>query len=192
MQGQEVVSQNKLATKRAVAQSAIFVPVPEADAAVGSWRAVHDPKARAGVPAHITLVVPWLPPQEIDEGHFHQVDSLLADQPAFDYSLDKVRWFGDRVLWLAPTPAEPFKKLTCLLATYFGTPPWEGEFSEVVPHVTVGLAGYGLGSTLADAARDISAKLPIACRAREIDVMCGDGTRWSVVHKAQLAEKPPG
>lgn len=190
MRGQDVVSRQSLVDKRLVAQSAIFVPVPEADAAIGSWRAVHDPKARSGVPAHITLVVPWLPPAEINNEHFHEVDSLLASQPAFDYSLDRVRWFGDRVLWLAPTPSEPFKRLTWLLATHFGTPPWQGEFPDVVPHLTVGLAGYALGSTLTEAATDIAEKLPIACRAREVDVMCGDGFKWSVVHRAQLKEGP--
>jgi 2'-5' RNA ligase len=190
MRGQELVSRPKLGDKKVVAQSAIFIPVPEADAVIGSWRAVHDPKARSGVPAHITLVVPWLPPREINEAHFNEVDSLLAGQPAFDYCLEKVQWFGDRVLWLAPSPAEPFKRLTWLLATHFGTPPWQGEFPDVVPHLTVGLAGCALGSTLADAAADIAEKLPISCRAREVDVMCGDGSRWSVVHRTQLADEP--
>jgi 2'-5' RNA ligase len=190
VRGQDLVGHQKLAAKKLVPQSAIFVPVPEADAAIGTWRAVHDPRARSGVPAHITLVVPWLPPAEINERHFDEVDALLSRQRAFDYSLDKVQWFGDRVLWLAPTPAEPFKRLTWLLAAHFGTPPWQGEFPEVVPHLTVGIAGYAVDSTLAEAAEDIAPRLPLVCRAREIDVMCGDGLRWSVVHKTQLHDEP--
>jgi len=156
---------------------------------VGGWRALHDPKARTGVPAHITLVVPWLDPEKINEERLRELDLLLSAQAAFDYTLEKVCWFGERVLWLAPTPAEPFKALTSLLAAHFGTPPWGGEFTEVVPHLTVGLAGSAPGSTLSEAAVDLSHKLPLACRAREVDVMCGDGANWGVVHKTLLREE---
>jgi len=167
-------------------QSAVLVPVPEAEAIVGDWRAVHDPRARTGVPAHITLIVPWVPPEQLKQEHLEELDELLADQEPFDYVLDRVCWFGERVLWLAPTPAEPFKQLTMALAARFDTPPWQGEFSEVVPHLTVGLAGYGEAHTLAEAAEDLSAKLPLRCRARKVDVMSGDGTHWKVVHRVVL------
>ncbi|MGH9106449.1 MAG: 2'-5' RNA ligase family protein [Acidimicrobiales bacterium] len=170
----------------ACAQSAILVPVPEADVLVGKWRAVHDPKALTGVPAHITLVVPWLAPPQIKPEHLDALDQLLADQVSFAYLLDRVSWFGDRVLWLAPSPAEPFKRLTSLLASRFGTPPWQGEFKEVVPHLTVGLAGWAPAGGLPDAAADLSRKLPLRCQAREVDVMCGDGSHWEVLHRALL------
>ena len=167
-------------------QSAVLVPVPEAEHLVGDWRAVHDPRARTGVPAHITLVVPWLPPGAINEEHLGQLDAILAGHEAFDYLLDQVKWFGERVLWLAPTPSSPFKDLTASLASHFDTPPWQGEFPEVVPHLTVGLAGYSLGSTLAEAADDLAAKLPLRCRASEVVVMCGDGASWKVIHRVGL------
>jgi 2'-5' RNA ligase len=167
-------------------QSAVLVPVPEAEALVGEWRAVYDPKARTGVPAHITLVVPWVPPEQIKPEHLEELDELLATQEPFDYSLDRVCWFGKRVLWLAPAPAEPFKRLTSVLATRFDTPPWQGEFPEVVPHLTVGLADYDPGNALSEAAEDLAAKLPVKCRARDVEVMCGDGAQWEVVHRSVL------
>lgn len=192
--GHEPMGQ-QLVANRDVVKSAVFVPVPEAEALVGAWRALHDPKARTGVPAHITLVVPWLPPEKIDDRSLEELDFLLAAQPAFDYSLEKVCWFGERVLWLAPAPAEPFKQLTSILANHFGTPPWGGEFTEVVPHLTVGLAApegspFAIRGGLAAAAADLSAKLPIACRALEVDVMSGDGQRWGVVHRTLLSDVP--
>lgn len=169
--------------------SAILVPVPEAEELVGDWRAVHDPRARTGVPAHITLIYPWVPPEQIKPEHLEEMDELLAGQLPFDYTLDKVSWFGDRVLWLAPTPAKPFQNLTAILANHFGTPPWEGKFDEVVPHLTVGLSGYASSSTLSEAADDLAVKLPLACHAAEIDVMCGDGVRWHVAHRMRLVNK---
>jgi len=166
----------------------VLVPVPEAEAIVGEWRAVHDPRARTGVPAHITLVVPWVPPEHINHDYLAQLDSLLADQEPFDYVLDQVCWFGERVLWLAPSPAEPFKLMTMRLAAHFGTPPWQGEFPDVVPHLTVGLADDAIGDGLREAAADVSSKLPLACRAQEIDVMCGgDGGFWNVRHRFSLS-----
>jgi len=168
------------------AQSALLVPVPEAEAAVGALRSVHDPKACAGVPAHITLVFPWVPPEQIKPEHLDELDEILGAQASFEYVLESVRWFGERVLWLAPVPGAPFKRLTGVLAGHFGTPPWAGKFAEIVPHLTVGLAGYAQGQTLSEAADDLAGKLPLACRARRVDVMCGDGAHWEVVHSAAL------
>lgn len=166
--------------------SALFVPVPEAEPVVAEWRAVHDPKARTGVPAHITLVVPWLVPDSFGPAELEDLDHLVAARPAFEYLLDKVCWFGDRVLWLAPNPAEPFRQLTEALADHFGTPAWEGKFDEIVPHLTVGLSNYALGLHLGEAADHISGQLPIACEAREVIVMCGDGLHWRARHRSPL------
>jgi 2'-5' RNA ligase len=160
--------------------------VPEAEALVGAWRAAHDPTARAGVPAHITLVVPWVPPEQIKQDHFEELEELLGHQKPFDYSLAAVRWFGRRVLWLAPSPAAPFKHLTMLLAEHFETPPWQGEFPEVIPHLTVGLAGQARDSSLSEAAEDLASKLPLRCRAGQVDVMVGDGADWTVVYQVMF------
>jgi 2'-5' RNA ligase len=167
-------------------QSALFVPVPEAESVVGDWRSVHDPKARTGVPAHVTLIAPWFPPEQIKPQHLEELDEIAARHPAFDFALDRVAWFGDRVLWLAPNPDEPFRALTEELATHFGTPPWGGKFAEVVPHLTVGLSDYALGAPLEAAGEELQKKLPIACRARQVLVMCGDGVSWEVVHRSAL------
>lgn len=169
------------------AQSALLVPVPEAESVVGAWRAAHDPSARNGVPAHITLVVPWIPPEQIKQEHLEELEDLVLHRGAFEYELDRVCWFGQRVLWLAPSPAQPFKHLTHELAEHFDTPPWQGEFSEVVPHLTVGLASPTQAPALAAVAEELSRKLPIPCQAREVDVMCGDGSEWQVRHRVALA-----
>jgi 2'-5' RNA ligase len=168
------------------AQSALLVPVPEAEPLVGRWRALHDPKAGSGVPAHITLVVPWLPPGEVGPEHLKQLDEIVAAQAPFDYVLDQVRWFGERVLWLSPSPAEPFKALTARLSEHFGTPPWKGEFKEVVPHLTVGLADQPACRPLTEAADDLRYKLPLKARATEVVVMCGNGSHWEVAHRSPL------
>jgi 2'-5' RNA ligase len=159
-------------------QSAIVVPVPDAEALVGQDRLEHDPVASAGVPAHITLIVPWLPPDEIVASDLAELAVTLRGIESFEFSLDRVGWFGRRVLWLAPDPIEPFVKLTSMLADQFGTPPYDDEFDEVVPHLTVAHASDGV--ELESVARRLGLGLPIPCRAREAWVMVGDGRSWSV------------
>jgi 2'-5' RNA ligase len=165
-------------------QSAVLIPVPEADTVVGRWRHQYDPVAMAGVPAHITLVVPWLPPEEITEADLAELDESLDDVKAFDFDLVHVDWFGRRVLWVAPVPAAPFLSLTNRLADRFATPPWEDEFDEIVPHLTVAHASDGV--ELAPVAAEVTTRLPLACRAEEVWVMVGDGSRWSLRHRRRL------
>jgi hypothetical protein len=165
-------------------QSAILIPVHDADAVVAPFRLEHDPVATAGVPAHITLIVPWLPPVEIGPAELDELAECLAPVDAFDFLLSRVRWFGRRVLWLAPEPARPFLDLVHLLSDRFGTPPYEDEFDEVVPHLTVGHASDG--AELGGVADQLAAKLPIKCRADQVWVMVGDGQTWSATQKLNL------
>ena len=167
-------------------QSAVLVPVPQADSVVGRWRHEHDPVAAAGVPAHITLIVPWLPPDEIEEADLDELDDELSDVKAFEFELTHVDWFGRRVLWVAPEPARPFLDLTRRLADRFGTPPWDDEFDEVIPHLTVAHASDGV--ELVPIAADLAGRLPVRCRAEEVWVMVGDGSRWSLRHRIHMID----
>ncbi len=165
-------------------QSAILIPVPEAEAVVGADRLEHDPVAAAGVPAHITLIVPWLPPEDITAADLDELGGALEGVEAFDFSLGQIRWFGRAVLWLAPDPVEPFIALTGLLADRFSTPPYGDEFDEIVPHLTVAHASDGV--ELAPVAHRLATRLPVPCRAREAWVMVGDGRSWSIRATHQL------
>jgi hypothetical protein len=49
------------------AESAVLVLLPEAEIAVASHRAELDAAAGLGVPAHVTVLYPFVPPARIDE-----------------------------------------------------------------------------------------------------------------------------
>lgn len=170
-------------------QSALLIPVPSAEPLVREARLEHDPMARAGVPAHITLIVPWVEPARL-EGDRTVLPALvetLADVKSFDFELTGIGWFdkfGKKVLWLSPEPAAPFRELTTVLANRFGTPPWAGQFAELVPHLTIGHAG-GDGP-LEPVAETLVPGLPVSCRAEEVWAMVGDGYRWNVHAKVPL------
>src|SRR6185437_3969176 len=95
-------------------ESALLVAVPAAEPAVGEHRARLDPSARGGVPAHLTVLYPFLAPPLIDDAVLESIAALFADFPAFAFALDRVGWFGDDVVWLGPRDARPFRALTAL------------------------------------------------------------------------------
>jgi len=166
-------------------QSSLLIPVPEADSVIGRFRYAHDPLAAAGVPAHITLIVPWVDPTRIDETTLADLDYALVDVEPFEFDLTHVDWFGRRILWAAPEPSQPFVELISRLSQRYGTPPWAGQFDEVIPHLTIAHAGPG--GRVVSAAADVAVRLPLRCRADEVWVMVGGGDSWTVVHTIRLS-----
>ncbi|GAB3456168.1 2'-5' RNA ligase family protein [Kineococcus endophyticus] len=121
-------------------QTALVVEVPAAEAAVAHWRRRHDRAARAGVPAHVTVCFPFLPPHEVDDATEDALAALVTATPAFSLALTRVDGFGDAVLWLAPEPDEPLRALTRAVCATFGLLPYggaHGGVEDAVPHLTV-------------------------------------------------------
>ena len=87
--------------------TAIVVAVPQAERAVVDVRARYDPAAGYGVPAHVTVLFPWLPVGSIGEADLDGLRVLAAATPAFDAELVTVGRFP-KVAWLAPAPSEAF------------------------------------------------------------------------------------
>ena len=68
-------------------RSALIVNVPEADPVVGEWRERYD-NARLGIPAHITLLFPFVPSEELDGTLFADLHDLFATQPPIMFDAD--------------------------------------------------------------------------------------------------------
>ncbi len=153
-------------------ESALLVPVPAAEPAVGQHRARLDEAARDGVPAHITVLYPFLPPAGIDETLLAALGKLFAGRTAFGFTLDKVGWFGQELLWLGPREAAPFTALTDLtFSAYPSCPPYGGRHTEVIPHLTIGHTGGP--QALSAAAESVRPCLPIEAVATEVILMTG-------------------
>ncbi|MDP3175663.1 MAG: 2'-5' RNA ligase family protein [Phenylobacterium sp.] len=86
--------------------SGLVLAVPQADAAVGRWRRRHDPTARAGMPAHVTLVYPFIGARERDVAVTSRLAELFAAEPPFELRFERLGRFAD-ALWLAPEPDAP-------------------------------------------------------------------------------------
>jgi 2'-5' RNA ligase len=163
--------------------TALIVEVPAAEPAVGAHRAALDRAATWGVPAHITLVYPFLPPDAVDDTVLTAIRAIAAAEPGFALTLDRVGWFGDTVAWLAPTPDRPFIALTAALTRRFPQAlPYGGAFDDTVPHLTFGHDRPHRELTAAAAA--ITAHLPITTTVTSIRLLAGNpepGDSWRPV-----------
>ena len=149
---------------REAGESAIIVPV-QVPVAVGRLRDRMDPSASQGVPAHVTLIYPFMPPDRLKDDVRRAVEQIIAAEPVFPFVMSSVgRW--PNVVYLAPEPAEPFRRLTAALAVAFPSfPPYEGAHRDVVPHLTI--AQDVPEDYLAAAEHALPAMLPIREVARE-------------------------
>ena len=153
-------------------ETALLLPVPAAEPAVSHHRARLDEAARDGVPAHVTVLYPFLPPAGISEPLLTSLGRLFAGFAAFEFTLDRVGWFGEEVVWLGPRDPAPFSALTTVAFTAFPCcPPYGGQHAVVVPHLTIGHVGGP--QALRAAAESVRPCLPIEATAAEVILMAG-------------------
>jgi 2'-5' RNA ligase len=140
--------------------SAVIVPVPEAAAAVDAWRErTCAGKPSIGVPPHVTLLAPFVAPDEITDEVIGGLRDALASVRPFAIELRTVERFPG-TLYLAPEPAEPFARLTEALVRRFpGYPPYGDPSLPVIPHLTV---AQGEDEVLDRAEAEVTSALPIA------------------------------
>jgi 2'-5' RNA ligase len=96
-----------------------------------------DPAAQLGVPAHITVLYPFMPPELITDAVLENVRIATSATCQFEFSLVRAERFPS-TLYLAPEPPAQFIALTESIAGRFPEfPPYGGQFSSIVPHLTV-------------------------------------------------------
>lgn len=170
-------------------ESALVILIPEADALVESFRKQYDPSAPLGLPAHVTLLYPFKPPGELTADVIRKLEDLFSRTPQFTISFSEVRRFIN-VLYLAPIPDEPFRQLTELVRKHFPeTPPYGGQFAEIVPHLTVAqVSDEEELQRIADAFQQAAqGKLPILSNITEILLMDNEHCDWQVRIRFQLS-----
>jgi hypothetical protein len=174
------------------AQTALVALIPEADPVVGRYRSQLDSGAQVGVPAHVTILYPFLPPGMVTDTIVAELDRLLGGHTAFDVSFDSVAWFDDQVAYLRPTPDEPFRLLTASAwRRWPACPPYGGAHSEPTPHLTIGDGGRS--PDLEAAATAIARSLPIRSRVSDVHLMTGTDqpASWTE-HSAFTLGRPGG
>jgi 2'-5' RNA ligase len=155
-------------------ETAVLVLVPEAEGAVAEHRAHLDGAASWGVPAHLSVVYPFVPPADVDEHTLARLAAAIATAPAFDCVFARTDWFGDDVLWLAPEPDAPFRTLTkAVVAAFPAHLPYGGMYDEPTPHLTIGERRLGSTAELTAAEDAVRAHLPIRARVDRAVLLAG-------------------
>jgi 2'-5' RNA ligase len=169
-----------------VLRSALIVEVPEAEPLVGAWRAKHDWSAQHGVPAHITVLFPFVETERIDGTLLEELRTLFAGQAPIEFSLTELRDFPDGTLWLAPEPAEHFRRLTELVVERWPDyPPYEGLHDVVMPHLTIADGESAPARSAVEAA--VASSLPLQASANAATMITeGDDGMWSTAHRFPL------
>jgi 2'-5' RNA ligase len=168
--------------------SALLIEVPEAEPVVRRHRERLDENARLDIPAHITVLYPFLPADAISAAVLATLEEVFAPVSRFRVLLDHTDWFGENVLWLGPQDPAPLRALTDRACRAFPAfPPFKGQFDEVVPHLTVG-HGHPLNDLRA-AEESVSACLPVEARITTVTLMTEQsaGGRWTSSASFSLA-----
>jgi 2'-5' RNA ligase len=161
----------------AVGQTAIIVPVGAAEPILGRWRTQFVPAAAAGVPAHVTIIYPFLSGKGIDEDVVGEVRRLVARHPSFTVTFTGCGRFPD-VLFVVPDPDDPFRALTTeVFGRWPEAPPYGGLITDPVPHLTI---THGASSKdAAEAELDVRARLPFTSPIQQAWLIGFDGMRWN-------------
>jgi len=152
-------------------QSVLAISLPQADNILSFARSQFKGEVPpAGVPPHITLLYPWMPPSQIDAKVLAELALLFAGFSTFGFSL-KLGWFGREVLLLVPGNPAPFIRLTkAIIRQWPEFPYYDGAYNDIKPHVSL---AYGNESSLSELATQITDQVPVHSRASSVTLSVG-------------------
>ncbi|QSI33137.1 2'-5' RNA ligase family protein [Variovorax sp. RKNM96] len=167
--------------------SAFAVKVPAAEPLVGDLRHRYDATVALGVPAHITLLVPFMDPALITQEVIDHVQRVLQRTPSFAFSLGRVGRFPETA-YLAPEPAAPFIGMTLALVEAFPDfQPYGGAHADVIPHLSV---AHGDAFHAEEAAIELQARLrssgALHATCTEVALIENSSGLWQDLHVFQL------
>jgi 2'-5' RNA ligase len=153
-----------------VGESAINIHVPELSDVLRPWRKATEAK---GVPPHVTLLYPWRPAplRAID---MDQLRAAIPGARSFLLRFVAIERFNARALYLKIEDESKIRGLMRKIhAAFPDTPPYGGEISDIIPHLTIAIADTdaALDRVLPDLSRALASHLPFSVEARAVAVM---------------------
>jgi 2'-5' RNA ligase len=169
--------------------TAVIVPVPAADPLVGRHRRHLDAAASWGVPAHVSVLYPFVDPSRVDDQVIRTLAAAIGSVAAFDCRFGRTQWFGQDVLWLDPEPARWFRDLTTSVWGAFPDhPPYGGAYDDVTPHLTIAERRLGSLAAVQAAERAVQAGLPVSTRIDRVLLIAGtqSPSSWRLLREFRL------
>jgi hypothetical protein len=166
-------------------QTALVLPVVAADRILDHWRSRHDPSAAGGMPAHITVLAPFLDAARVGAEERTELAGLFAAHAAIEVQF---RAFGalPGILYLDPFPRAPIVDLIDdVRARWLEAQSSGGELAETVPHLTIATAVDPVTSTMIEG--DLADRLPVRATLESAALMAFADGRWSELASFALA-----
>jgi 2'-5' RNA ligase len=167
-------------------ETALICRVPEAEKYIAHYRQRFDPSARRNVPAHVTVLYPFMPPTQVDAEVIATLRDVASSIPAFSYRMRATQRFP-LALYLAPDPDRGYATLMDSVYRAFPDyPPFEGKFETVVPHITV---AHGDEQQLCEIEVELRIALPpsgVPARCDEMVLIENSSGRWEPMETFRL------
>lgn len=158
-------------------QSGLVIPVPAADALLASMEARYPGTVRPGLPAHVSLLYPFLASVELDEQVIAVLGESFLEQAPMPVTFATCYRRGGFVA-LRPDPREGLVGL--ISATRRKWPhlvPYGGRYGEAEPHLTVAMCTSTERAAMIE--QEAPAALPIPAVLREAWLMVFE-ERWTL------------
>ncbi|MEU5959388.1 2'-5' RNA ligase family protein [Streptomyces sp. NPDC047525] len=166
--------------------TAVLVLLPDADPLLELTAQVDAQVVRPGVPAHATLLYPWLPAEQIDAKELERLRAVLVrsapEGGRIPLRLAEVEQAGAFI----GIPVPELRALATAVRTAFPEQvPYAGRFGQDPPvHVTVSLDATS--DTAADIARRVTGRLPIRTAVSAVHVVALTPDGWQVLAQFPL------
>lgn len=118
-----------------------MLPVPAADPLLATVAASHPHLVRAGLPAHLTVLYPFVPAPDLDGAVLGTCARLVQGLAPIPVRFARCR-ARPGLVYLAPEPPEQVQHLLgSVWATWPDLPPYGGRHADAAAHVTIALGG---------------------------------------------------
>jgi len=158
-------------------QTGLVIPVPAADALLASVGARYPGTVREGVPAHVSLLYPFVAATGLDERVTSTLGELLAKQAPMPLQFTEC-YRQNGFVALRPDPMDGLTELVD--KTHRQWPevvPYEGVYGDVEPHLTVTMRCSA--ETAVTIEQEVTAELPISAELREAWLVAFEG-QWTL------------
>ena len=165
----------------------LLLVTPEAEPIVGKWRAEHDSSARFGIPAHVTVRTPFLPPEQWADPAFSTLETFLPVTVTLARLENR-----PGALVIVVEPDDQLRELTDATTRSWPTlPPHKGDRPTFAYHVTI--VRTRDADVRRDAKKAIAPHLPLRVTGRELWA-AADSTQDGLVHRvvARMRSQEPG
>ncbi len=135
--------------------------------------------------SHVTLIVPFLPPERVTPSVEQELEELFARTAPLRFRLTGACAFPGGFVYLAVDSPSPIVELVReIVDRWPEAPPYGGRHSDVVPHVTVW--DDPDGAVPDDVLHLVSHLQPVAVSAHEVELVSLTPPSWTVLRRFSL------